>query len=239
MSGGSVDDAATLQRVVKRVAGLHYGYNAREYRAILAHARHQLGMPNSTGYDWLLRECAAGVYDNGPSHCENALRDQSTNYSRIAPPRRAYALGDAAAHPALDEVNIELLRKLVGTPKELDTLQFLEQPSYRSIVWAVEIWDVRFLQSPRIRSRRAIPPGDYELSASLSRQALYQADGTPCIPWRRFDSCWACNASGSALARACSAALSKCTRAQSMAAYQVHTREPTLLHVDVLPLSDS
>ena len=145
---------------------------------------------------------------------------------------RAYALADVAAHPALDEVNAVALRSMLGTSLELDTVQLTEQPSFHSVVWAVEIWDVRFLQSPSMR-RRSIPPGDHALSVSLAREHLSRPDGSPCAPWRHFDECWACN--GSSLHfHSCVTAKSKCSRGESLHAFSVHMKRPELLHADVL-----
>jgi hypothetical protein len=225
--------AEAARRVGKRIEnGLRFGYNAHEYAAILTKARERMGVNASYGsYEWLVRECADSVYDEEASHCTNALLDQSTNYSRLrAPPRRAYALADAAAHPALDEINTHALRRLVGTPLALDTLQLIEQPAFKSIVWAVELWDVRLLQADEIRRRR-VPPGDYALSAAISTRHLSRADGSPCAPWKGFDTCWACN--GSELAASCHVR-NKCTPAATLAAYRAHVRVPALVHADVL-----
>ena len=115
------------KRVAARLEQLCFGGNAREYAAVLQRARERLGVPNGN-YAWPFRERAAGVYDDSQSECINALRDQTTNYSRVPPPVRAYALARAAGTLRIDEVSVPPLRKLVSTAKELDTIQFIEQP---------------------------------------------------------------------------------------------------------------
>ena len=225
-----------IKRVAARLEKLRFGGNAREYAAVLQRARERLGVPNGS-YAWLIRECAAGVYDDSQSECVNALRDQTTNYSRVPPPVRAYALANAAAHPALDEVSVPPLRKLVGTAKELDTIQFIEQPHWNSIVWAVEIWDVRFLQEQSIRES-VFPPGrlphDYKLSSALSRAQLSWPNGSNCEAGRNFDDCWSCR--GSELERACTRA-ARCSRNQTKVAFEEHVRRPSLLHAEVVEVA--
>ena len=232
-----------VSRVARSLRSLSYGYNAREYADILRQAKAVLGTEaRDDGYEWLLSECAAGVYDEGASDCTTALLDSSTNYSRVrAWPRRAWALAKAAAHPALDEVSTIALRALVGTPWQLDTIQLVEQPQSRAITWAVEIWDVRLLADASVMRRARVPPGVPEVSSRLARRhvtRLGSDEPSSCPPWVHVrhgaDFCWAC--ANSTMAISCDNAISKCTKPQMERLAMAHKRQPSLLHAP-LPIA--
>ena len=262
--------AEAVKRVARSLRTLSYGYNAREYAAILRQARAVFGRGGAaevsavaaagragaadgsagaadgrTGvsdrsYEWLVRECAAGVYDDGASDCTVALVDASTNYTRVhAWPRRAWALAMAAAHPALDEVSAAALRELVGTKWEIDTVQLVEQPQSNAITWAVEIWDVRLLADESVRGRPRVPPGVPDVSSRLARRhvsRLGSDEPGSCPPWSHVrhgsDFCWACT--NSSMAISCDNAASKCTRPQMARLERAHQRQPSLLHAPLV-----
>ena len=116
----------------------------------------------------------------------------------------------------MDELLMELMRELVYTDQQLDSLQLLQQPAGGvSILWTTEIWDMRSFPLWDMRSfsyRQAAAA--HRLAAArrggggggggggVKRASRFvRLDGAPCVPSATFELCMACN--GSELHRRC------------------------------------
>ena len=108
----------------------------------------------------------------------------------------------------MDEVLMELMRELVGTDQQLDSLQLLQQPAGGvSILWTTEIWDIRSFSyrraaaAHRLAAARRGGGGGGGGGGVKGASRFVRLDGAPCVPSTTFEQCMSCN--GSELHRRC------------------------------------
>lgn len=105
---------------------------------------------------------------------------------------RAYSLAYLFASDAsmMDPHNERMLKELCGTPAQLDTVQFFQQPQGNGAIrWSTEIWDVRHACLPTIIQR---------WSRHCSPNCFYSwLNGSQCepTPYAEWHDCLACNGS--------------------------------------------
>ena len=105
----------------------------------------------------------------------------------------------------IEALLLSLMRELVGTDQQLDSLQLLQQPAGGgSILWTTEIWDMRSLSYRRARAAHraaAAWHGGGGSGGAKGASRFARLDDAPCVPSATFELCMACN--GSELHRRC------------------------------------
>jgi hypothetical protein len=160
----------------------------RQYAHLAAQPDAQLNLSTLEG---LLSAAARGFFVWPGAGCNTMRLGAHPDSCRGGCMRRASALSYIFTYnECVDELNARLMRRMVGTSMELDTLTLTHQPiGSGSARWSTEIVDTR-----QTLHKRAASP-------STTRPLFTHPNGSVCEPARDWQRCRACR--GSQLERSC------------------------------------